>query len=53
MWERYYIKDEPFKIGMIEGDVVKYYEVQPYDFDELDQVKQRKLELIKEKKASV
>ncbi|MGX9706619.1 hypothetical protein [Laceyella tengchongensis] len=46
LWEQYYIKDEPFKIGMIEGDVMKYYEVKPYDFDELERVKQRKLELI-------
>ncbi|KPC74332.1 hypothetical protein ADL26_11370 [Thermoactinomyces vulgaris] len=47
LWERYYMKDEPFKIGMIEGDVMKYYEVKPYDFDGLERVRKRKLDLIK------
>ncbi|MGX9706627.1 hypothetical protein [Laceyella tengchongensis] len=46
LWERYYIEGEPFKIGIIEGDVMKHYEVKPFDFDELERVKQRKLELI-------
>jgi hypothetical protein len=50
LWERYYIKDEPFKIGMIEDNIVRFYDVKPYDFDELERVKKRKLDLIMKEK---
>ncbi|TCW40838.1 hypothetical protein EDC32_101487 [Laceyella sacchari] len=53
LWERYYIEDEPFKVGMIEDNIVRLYEVKPYDFDELERVKQRKLELITKEQTHV
>ncbi|MGA8943250.1 MAG: hypothetical protein WB502_11095 [Thermoactinomyces sp.] len=48
LWEKYYIKDEPFKVGFLIGSVVKYFDIKPYDFAELEKVKQLKLKTIEE-----
>lgn len=34
--ERYYIKDEPFKVCFIIGGVVKYFDIKPFDLTRLN-----------------
>lgn len=46
LWKKYTLADEVFKVGLMVEGIVKYFDVKPYDFAELEYVKQRKLETI-------